>query len=73
MQAIAADLEVTVDRLPEVALRFCISDPARATVIAGMRTLAHVEANARAIEAGPLSDEQLARLRAPPLGPRLLP
>ena len=64
VQAIAADLGVTVEELPEVALRFCISDPATSTVIAGMRTLEHVEANARAIEAGPLSDEQLAALRA---------
>ncbi len=64
VQAIATDLDVTVDRLPEVALRFCISDPATSTVIAGMRTLEHVEANARAIEAGPLSAEQLTALRA---------
>lgn len=64
VQAIAADLDVPVERLPEVALRFCISDPATSTVIAGMRTLEHLEANARAIDAGPLSEEQLATLRA---------
>jgi len=63
VQGIAADLGVSVEEMPEIALRFCISDPATSTVIAGMRTLEHVEANARAIEAGPLSDEQLARLR----------
>ncbi len=64
VQAIAADLGVTVEEMPEIALRFCISHPATSTVIAGMRSLAHVEANARAIEAGPLSDDQLAALRA---------
>jgi aryl-alcohol dehydrogenase-like predicted oxidoreductase len=64
VQAIAAELDVPVDRLPEIALRFCISDPATSTVIAGMRTLEHVESNARAVDAGPLSAEQLAALRA---------
>jgi aryl-alcohol dehydrogenase-like predicted oxidoreductase len=63
VQAIAADLDVPVEELPGIALRFCISDPATSTVIAGMRTLAHVEANVKAIEAGPLGDDQLARLR----------
>ena len=63
VQAISADLDVPIDGLPELALRFCISDPATSTVIAGMRTLAHVEANARAIDAGPLTETQLAALR----------
>jgi len=64
VQAIATDLGVPVERLPEIALRFCISDPATSTVIAGMRRLEHVEANVGAIEAGPLSEQQLATLRA---------
>jgi aryl-alcohol dehydrogenase-like predicted oxidoreductase len=33
------------------------------TVIAGMRSLRNVEANARAIDAGPLTDAELEALR----------
>jgi aryl-alcohol dehydrogenase-like predicted oxidoreductase len=62
-QAIATDLDVPVERLPEVALRFCISDEAVSTVIPGMRSVANVEKNAAAVEAGPLDAEQLAALR----------
>ena len=58
------DLDVEVERLAEIALRFCLSHPATDVVIPGMRTLEHVEANARAIDAGPLSEEQLSALRA---------
>jgi aryl-alcohol dehydrogenase-like predicted oxidoreductase len=46
-----------------MALRFCISDPAVSTVVTGMRSLRNVEANARAIEAGPLSAGELDALR----------
>jgi aryl-alcohol dehydrogenase-like predicted oxidoreductase len=63
VEAIARDLDVAVERVPEIALRFCLSDPAVSTVIAGMRSLRNVEANVRAVEAGPLSDDELARLR----------
>jgi aryl-alcohol dehydrogenase-like predicted oxidoreductase len=62
-QAIAADLDVPVERLPELALRFCISDGAVSTVIPGMRSVANVEKNAAAVEAGPLEAEQLEALR----------
>jgi aryl-alcohol dehydrogenase-like predicted oxidoreductase len=63
VQAIARELDVPVEELPELALRFCISAPAVSTVIAGMRSLEHVEANARAVSAGPLSEQQLTALR----------
>jgi aryl-alcohol dehydrogenase-like predicted oxidoreductase len=63
VQAIARDLGIDVSRLPEVALRFCLSHPAVSTVIAGMRSLRNVDANAAAAELGPLGDEQLAVLR----------
>jgi aryl-alcohol dehydrogenase-like predicted oxidoreductase len=63
VQGITKDLGIPVERLPELALRFCLSQPAISTVIAGMRSLRNVEANAAAAEAGPLSDEQLAVLR----------
>jgi aryl-alcohol dehydrogenase-like predicted oxidoreductase len=63
VDAIASDLDVPADRMAEMALRFCISDPAVSTVVAGMRSLRNVEANARAIDAGPLSDAELQALR----------
>jgi aryl-alcohol dehydrogenase-like predicted oxidoreductase len=62
--AIASDLGVGLDRLPELALRFCLSHPAVTTAIPGMRTVANVEANAAAVERGPLSDGELDTLRA---------
>ncbi len=62
-QAIVADLEVPVERLPEVALRFCISDGAVSTVIPGMRSVGNVEKNAAAVASGPLDAQQLDGLR----------
>lgn len=50
--------------LPDVALRFCLSHPAVATVIPGMRRPAHVRANADAVRRGPLAPELLGALRA---------
>lgn len=50
--------------LAEIALRFCLSHPAVATVIPGMRRPAHVRANAEAVLRGPLDDDLLRRLRA---------
>ncbi|HEY6029329.1 MAG TPA: aldo/keto reductase [Gaiellaceae bacterium] len=64
VQAIARDLDVPVERLPELALRFCLSHPAVSTVIAGMRSLRNVDANAAAAEAGPLDARELELLRA---------
>jgi aryl-alcohol dehydrogenase-like predicted oxidoreductase len=63
VQAIAADASVPVDGLAETALRFCLSHPAVSTVIAGMRSVRNVEANARAVDAGPLDEGTLERLR----------
>jgi aryl-alcohol dehydrogenase-like predicted oxidoreductase len=63
VEAIVGDLDVPVERLPELALRFCLSHPAVSTVIAGMRSLRNVDANADAAERGPLSEEELALLR----------
>ena len=63
VQAIAADAGVTVDGLAEVAFRFCLSHPAVSTVIAGMRSPRNVEANAAAVDAGPLDAATLERLR----------
>jgi aryl-alcohol dehydrogenase-like predicted oxidoreductase len=63
VNAIARDLEIPINRLPEIALRFVQSHPAVSTVIAGMRSLRNVDANAAATELGPLSTDQLEILR----------
>jgi aryl-alcohol dehydrogenase-like predicted oxidoreductase len=63
VQAIAGDLDVAVDRLAEIALRFCLSNPAASVVIPGMRSTRNVERNVRAASAGPLDESQLTTLR----------
>ena len=63
VQAIAKDLGIPVGRLPEVALRFCLSNPAVSTVAAGMRSVQNVEANVRAAQLGPLSANEVEILR----------
>jgi aryl-alcohol dehydrogenase-like predicted oxidoreductase len=62
VQAITRDLEVEVDGLAEIALRFCLSHPATSVVIPGMRSTRNVERNVRAAAAGPLSEHQLRTL-----------
>ena len=62
-QAVAADMQVPVDELAEIALRFSVTHPAVSTAIPGMRTVRNVERNVAAVERGPLSEEQLATLR----------
>jgi aryl-alcohol dehydrogenase-like predicted oxidoreductase len=64
VQAIAGDLDIPIERLPEIALRFCFTHPAVSTVIAGMRALRNVDANAAAAGLGPLSEAELEVLRA---------
>jgi aryl-alcohol dehydrogenase-like predicted oxidoreductase len=49
--------------LPEMALRFILSNPDVGTVIPGMRQLRNVSANLAASDAGPLPPELLAKLR----------
>jgi aryl-alcohol dehydrogenase-like predicted oxidoreductase len=63
VKALQKDLGPKEGSLPEVALRFCISNPAVSTVIPGMRTRANVEANCAASDKGPLSDKVLQTLR----------
>ncbi len=59
VQTIAKDLGVPVQKLPEIALRFCISNPAVSTVIPGMRSRANVDANVHSVDLGPLSAQEL--------------
>jgi len=49
--------------LPEMALRFILSNPAVSTIIPGMRKARHVDSNLGASDAGSLSDELLSELR----------
>ncbi|HWR35286.1 MAG TPA: aldo/keto reductase [Clostridia bacterium] len=63
VQRIAKDTSMPMANLPELALRFCLSDPAVSTVIPGMRNPAHVAANTAASDAGPLPSEVLQKLR----------
>jgi aryl-alcohol dehydrogenase-like predicted oxidoreductase len=64
VKAITADLEIDRADLPGLALRFDLSHPAVATVIAGMRSDRHVGANVIAAAHGPLGPAALAKLRA---------
>lgn len=50
--------------LPEMALRFVLSNPDVSTAIVGMRSIDHVRENARSRDRGPLPPELLAALRA---------
>ncbi len=63
VQAIAKEAAVPVERMPELALRYCLSAPAVSTIIPGMRTVEHAVANAAASAAGPLPPDLLQRLR----------
>lgn len=49
--------------LPELGLRFVLSDPRVSCALMGARSADEVEANAAAVEEGPLPAEVLARLR----------
>jgi len=50
--------------LPEIALRFIVSNPDVAVIIPGMRRAAHVRTNIAAANSGPLPAEMIERLRA---------
>ncbi len=63
VQQIASDASISVDQLPELALQFCLSDPAVSTVIPGMRNPKHVSSNAAVSDRGKLSAETLTKLR----------
>ena len=49
--------------MPEMAVRFILSNPDVSTVIPGMRKLGHVESNIACSDAGPLSDALIDELR----------
>ena len=49
--------------MPELALRFILSNSDVTTIIPGMRKLSHVESNVAASDEGPLPDELLKKLK----------
>lgn len=59
-QSHAGEPDIT---LPELALRFILSNPTVSTIIPGMRKPEHVEANITASDAGPLPAELLNELK----------
>ncbi len=63
VEALEKDLGRERGTLPELALRFCLSNPAVTTVIPGMRRVATVESSCRASDAGPLDERTLAILK----------
>ncbi len=64
VQQIAADTGTPIEKMPELALRFCMSDPAVSTVIPGMRTPKRVAVNVAVSDAGPLPAETLKKLES---------
>jgi aryl-alcohol dehydrogenase-like predicted oxidoreductase len=63
VQNIVADLGIPLDTLPEIALRYVLSNPAVSTVIPGMRTVRNVERNMALSDGRGLSPEQLQKLK----------
>jgi aryl-alcohol dehydrogenase-like predicted oxidoreductase len=63
VQAILDDLGIEREQLPEVALRYVLSDPAVSAVIPGMRTVRNVERNCAVGDGNGLPDEQVAALK----------
>ena len=63
VQAIVRDLKISVEELPALALRFCLSHPVVSTVIPGMRNMGHVASNTAVSDIGPLPTETLQKLR----------
>jgi len=60
LYALVTDLGLT---LPELALRFVISNPDISTTLMGARSVAEVEANVRSVEAGPLPEDVLDEIQ----------
>ena len=63
VQSIAADLGISLDALPEIALRYILSNPVVSTVIPGMRSARNVERNIALSDGRTLLPEQLQKLK----------
>ncbi|MGH2967636.1 MAG: aldo/keto reductase [Solirubrobacteraceae bacterium] len=64
VEAILAELGIDRDQLPEVALRYILSQPAVSTVIPGMRSVRNVERNTAVGDGDGLPEEQVSALKA---------
>jgi aryl-alcohol dehydrogenase-like predicted oxidoreductase len=64
VQKIVSDLGISLDQMPETALRYILSQPAVSTVIPGMRSVRNVERNCQASDGLGLAKEQVERLKA---------
>lgn len=64
VQRIAKDSGVQLQQMPELALRFCLSETAVSTVIPGMRSPQHVVSSCSASDAGVLPPDTVKKLRA---------
>ena len=64
VQRIAQDLNIDLEQLPEVALRYVLSHPAVSTVIPGMRRVRNVERNMAVGDGQGLPDAQVQQLKA---------
>jgi aryl-alcohol dehydrogenase-like predicted oxidoreductase len=61
---IVSDLAISLDELPEIALRYVLSHPAVSTVIPGMRSVRNVERNCQVGDGRGLPKEMLQKLKA---------
>ncbi len=64
VNALRKDLAGVSGTLPEIVLRYCLSQPAVSTVIPGMRKVRNVEANCAVSDSGPLEATTLAVLKS---------
>jgi aryl-alcohol dehydrogenase-like predicted oxidoreductase len=62
MVELYALLDETGRSLPEMSLRFVLSNPAVSTVLMGARSAEEVDQNADSVEKGPLPADMLGRL-----------
>ncbi len=63
VRGIADELGVTVEGVPELALRYILSEPAVSTVIPGMRSIRNVERNMAAGDGRGLPRDEVAKLK----------
>jgi aryl-alcohol dehydrogenase-like predicted oxidoreductase len=63
VQRLVTEIDIALEQLPDLALRFCLSNAEVSTVIPGMRTPSHVSSNVAASDHGPLPSATLAALR----------
>jgi aryl-alcohol dehydrogenase-like predicted oxidoreductase len=63
VQHIVSELGITIEDMPETALRYVLSHPAVSTVIPGMRSIRNVERNMTVGDGKGLAAEQVAKLK----------